>query len=58
MLVAAAVEALRWILMSALGGTVLDPLPGFFTYVSSVAVYPLLSLLFSSVHKLIPMPEH
>ena len=58
MLVAGAVESLRWLLISALGGTVLDPLPGFFTYVSSVGVYPLLSLLFSSVHKLIPTPEH
>ena len=58
MLVAGAVGALQWILISALGGLVLDPLPGFFAYVSSVAVYPLLSLLFSSVHKLIPVPEH
>ena len=58
MLVAGAVEGLRWVLISALGGTILDPLPGFFAYVSSVAVYPLLSLLFTSVHKLIPVPEH
>lgn len=58
MLVAGAVEALRWILVSALGGTILDPMPGFFAYVASVAVYPLLSLLFAQVHKLIPMPEH
>ena len=58
MLVAGAVEGLRWLLISALGGTVLDPMPGFFAYVSSVAVYPLLSLLFTSVHKLIPVPEH
>ncbi len=58
MLVAGAVEALRWMLISALGGVILDPLPGFFAYISSIAIYPILSLLFSSVHKLIPVPEH
>ena len=58
MLVAGAAETLRWILISALGGLVMDPMPGLFSYISSVAIYPVLSLLLSALHRILPMPGH
>ena len=58
MLVAGAAEALRWVLISALGGLIVDPMPGLFTYISSIAIYPVLSLLLAALHRILPMPGH
>ncbi len=58
MLVAGAAEALRWMLISALGGLVIDPMPGLFAYISSIALYPVLSLLFAALHRILPVPGH
>lgn len=54
MLVAAAVLGLRWLLFCLLSGTIVDPMPGLFTYFSSVAVYPVLTLLLAVTHRLLP----
>ncbi len=57
MILAAAVEGFRWIVISALGGLVVDPMPGLFSYFASVAIYPVLTLLFAATHRLLPQPN-
>ena len=56
MLVAGAAEALRWILISIMGGWVVDPMPGIFAYISSIALYPILTILFATIHRILPVP--
>lgn len=57
MLVAASVEALRWLLVSVMNGVILDPTPGFFAYVTSIALYPILTLLFIATQNILPQPS-
>lgn len=56
MLVAATVAGLRLLVIAAMGGMMPDPMPGLFSYFSTVAAYPFLTVLFASVHRLLPQP--
>lgn len=55
-LVAGAVEGLRWLLISGFAGAVIDPTPGLFAYGSTVAIYPVLTLLFLLTQRILPQP--
>ncbi len=54
MLLAAGAGSLTWVLSAILGDTVVAPLPGIFTFLMSIAVYPILTMAFAAIHRLLP----
>ena len=54
MLLAAGAGSLTWVLTAILTDTVVAPLPGIFAFLMSIAVYPLLTLAFAAIHRLLP----
>lgn len=54
MLVAAAAESLRWLLVSIYFGVPVSPTPGMFAYLMTVAFYPLGTLAMAAVHRILP----
>jgi len=54
MLLAAGAGSLTWVLTAILSDTVVAPLPGIFSFLMSIAVYPMLTLVFAAIHRLLP----
>lgn len=54
MLLAAGAGSLTWVLTAILSDTVVAPQPGIFSFLMSIAVYPVLTLLFAAIHRLLP----
>lgn len=54
MLLAAGAGSLTWVLTAILSDTVVAPLPGIFAFLMTIAVYPILTLAFAAIHRLLP----
>ena len=54
MLMAAGAGSLSWLLTAILSDTVIAPQPGIFSFLMSIAVYPILTLAFAAIHRLLP----
>lgn len=54
MLLAAGAGSLAWVLTAILSDTVVAPLPGIFAFLMSIAVYPILTMAFAAIHRLLP----
>lgn len=54
MLLAAGAGSLTWVLTAILSDTVVAPQPGIFAFLMSIAVYPILTLAFAAIHRLLP----